>query len=696
MIISNKKSAHAIPIAALLLLGSVLSPFSIANANAQACTVTTAPGTSISFARQEFAQSCPNRQRLDCDPFQGGWQCSTERLPLTGGSNTPVSAPSTPSTPTNGNAVLSVQAENAVRTTGAGWSTERSLNGFGGSGYIVWRGRDDFRATDQAPPAGVKAYDFSVTQPGTYQFTARVQARVGNGSAAGDKDNDAWVKFTSGSPTTGVRGNSAKWTKFFVSGNDESWKNYSNGEQYDPTFFTQIQRDLPVGTHRILIGGRSVRFAIDSVGLRLIRATGPSAPPVNTPNPVPPVVANPQPTKPTPPNTPVASGTCSARGNSLRQAASNYASTCPRIPRADCDPIGGGNWLCSSDNIGSGSQPVVNTPPPVTPTTPTTPSQPTTPTQPSPPVASGACSAQGSSLRQAISNYANSCPQIPRKDCDPIDGGNWLCSSDNIGAGTPPVVSVPVTPSQPVPPPQSNGTIGRITQGDLLALHYDNCPDRDDGHAIASAKAVLDTVGISDVVIVNGTCGAAIRDRYQRTSPNVMRAVFGNDWLDGFDDETRSVNISADRWAATLANGDDVWVAEGGPSDFTANVLRRIRSAYPSVSTNRVHVVQHSSGGNFNEANTSRAGIALVKQAADYITIPNGNNPNNGSADFNQRSNAFVSIARQSRFASEWNAAFDYLNPNSRLDFSDTVELLYIINDTQTLTVDDFANRYLR
>ena len=104
----------------------------------------------------------------------------------------------------------------------------------------MWRGSDDFRVTDAQPPVGIKAYDFQITQAGTYEFLARVQARVGNGSAANDKDNDAWIKFTSGSATEGVQGDASKWTKFFVSGSDESWKNYTRGEQFDPTFFTDI------------------------------------------------------------------------------------------------------------------------------------------------------------------------------------------------------------------------------------------------------------------------------------------------------------------------------------------------------------------------------------------------------------------------------------------------------------------------
>jgi len=174
-----------------------------------------------------------------------------------------------------------------------------------------------------------------------------------------------------------------------------------------------------------------------------------------------------------------------------------------------------------------------------------------------------------------------------------------------------------------------------------------------------------------------------------------LRATWGDSWLDGFGQRDASVNRSADAWAAVLSNGGKVWVADGGPSDFTARVLRQIGERYPSVDRKRVHVIQHSHGGGFNESNTSSANIALVRNEATYITIANGNQGPNGTAKLNQVSSSFVLRARASRLAAAWEAAFDYLNPSRRLDFSDTVELLYIVNDTETQTVNEFASRYL-
>ena len=229
-----------------------------------------------------------------------------------------------------------------------------------------------------------------------------------------------------------------------------------------------------------------------------------------------------------------------------------------------------------------------------------------------------------------------------------------------------------------------------------MSLHYDNCPDRDDGHALAAGKAVVERSGLANIMVVNGTCADDIRGSYQEESEIVARAVWGNQWLDFFNDGDATIQATAQRWANVLANGGDIWVAEGGPSDFTANVLRSIASQFPSLDLKRIHVVQHSTGDSFNESRTADDNIALVIQEADYVRIPNGNGGGNGSAGFRNNSTFFVETALQSEFSNEWAAAFAYLDPNERLDFSDTVELLYIIDETETQTVDDFARNYLR
>lgn len=430
------------------------------------------------------------------------------------------------------------------------------------------------------------------------------------------------------------------------------------------------------------------------------------------------------------PSAPVEGNSCSivtVADASLGAAKQEFEQSCPGLQRKDCDPVSGDRWMCSTDNVTTGTpiQPTSPTPDPGPSPEPTPEPTPEPPiVDPSPPI-SGVCDAQGPNLQTAIQAYALSCPDIPRRDCDPTDDGQWTCSSAVIGSNAPgpvagggnptPIEPIPTepTPTEPTPtptePPPSEPTptptqptptpasaIGKVDVNDLVALHYDNCPDRDDGHALAAGKAVVVRTGLSNVLVVNGTCGDGIRGSYQRSSEEVVRAVWGNQWLDYFNDEQATIQTATQRWTDVLSNGGDVWVAEGGPSDFTAKVLRNIANQFPSLNLKKVHVIQHSSGNAFNEAQTSRSNIELIKRVADYRAIPNGNGGGNGSAGLRNNSSFFVATARQSRFSSEWNAAFSYLNPNERLDFSDTVELLYMINDTSTQTVDDFARTYLR
>jgi len=46
-----------------------------------------------------------------------------------------------------------------------------------------------------------------------------------------------------------------------------------------------------------------------------------------------------------------------------------------------------------------------------------------------------------------------------------------------------------------------------LKTNDLLALHYDNCPDKDDGHAIPAGKSIVEKFGINNVMVVNGRYG---------------------------------------------------------------------------------------------------------------------------------------------------------------------------------------------
>ena len=153
---------------------------------------------------------------------------------------------------------------------------------------------------------------------------------------------------------------------------------------------------------------------------------------------------------------------------------------------------------------------------------------------------------------------------------------------------------------------------------------------------------------------VNGTYGYLRRGNFNTNSESLFAAAWPSG-LNAFRDRDGSVATSAAMWSATIAEGNKVWVAEGGPSDFTADVLR----AMPASQRSSVTVVQHSHG--WNEDNTSDANIAFVESQANYIRIDNGNLDNNNTADLNRQSQSFVNIA----LASQWGCLL-YTSPSPR------------------------------
>jgi len=281
--------------------------------------------------------------------------------------------------------------------------------------------------------------------------------------------------------------------------------------------------------------------------------------------------------------------------------------------------------------------------------------------------------------------------------CADPDGDGWGWNGTSSCRS-----SVSTTPSSPQPTSDTPviSVNGRLNPSrDLVAAHFDHGPDPDDGHAAAAAFVVAQELNLN-IVVVGGTTGVYSAGRYLPESEALMSRIWGQQWLDGHNNRSASAEQAARRWVATMSAGGDVWVAEGGPSDFTAAVVRIIRSDYPEFDTRqRVHVVQHSK---WNEDHALREDLNAVRQQTDYIRIDDGNDPNS-TADLRQdgsspMTQAFVQTARASRYQSVWNHAFNYLQPNEKLDFSDTVELLYILNigTNEIRDVTDFGRYFLQ
>ncbi len=275
-----------------------------------------------------------------------------------------------------------------------------------------------------------------------------------------------------------------------------------------------------------------------------------------------------------------------------------------------------------------------------------------------------------------------------------------------IGAGSDGWASLPATGS-PTSKPVEAGRGSHATsqpataasgfdpRRDLISLHYDHAPDRDDGHSAAADRTILQTLYGAEwvrehVLAVSGAYGRNAR-AFREDSDAVMDAVWGDTgWVAAHEDRQAAVNQIAARWGETLKGGGDVWVKEGGQSDLTAAVVERLKARPGRLdTTKRVHVVQHS---NWNERQTTDESLAYVRRHTDYIRITDANaflNLRGGRESFQR-----AAVAHP-LFGEGWRAAFAYYNPRHRLDFSDTGELMHILSLGE-VAIPEFERRFLR
>ena len=251
--------------------------------------------------------------------------------------------------------------------------------------------------------------------------------------------------------------------------------------------------------------------------------------------------------------------------------------------------------------------------------------------------------------------------------------------------------------------------VGSLFQhGDVLALHYDVAADIDDIHAIASGKSIVAFYDIAPAVVV-GTYGfdnnrretyhVKFKDLTRKEAANhVATLAYGSDgYLDtkGYQADLEiAAQAQAAIWKKALDAGNDIWVAEGGPSDFTEEVMQQLLQQGVTLATlqSKVHVVQHSIAA--NEGNTDDESLAFVKANTDYITLQNGNQPN-ATADLNTGvavDDYFRNWASNSAHPAAWEFSMVYFE--EKLDFSDTVEILHILNIGTDMIADtnDFAD----
>lgn len=242
---------------------------------------------------------------------------------------------------------------------------------------------------------------------------------------------------------------------------------------------------------------------------------------------------------------------------------------------------------------------------------------------------------------------------------------------------------------------------------DLLLVQYDCKTDVDDLHSVAAFATLLANPDFASINYhaVAGTYG--IQEGHYVPPNSLFQLAFGNNWTDANKDFAAAVQQVKNIAIKTLETGGDIWIAEAGQSDFSAELIRSIQIDYPEINTSkRVHLVQHS---NWNEEVTSPEDLNFVKQKAEYIKIPDGNVEGNGTPGF--RSPAYTewqTKIKNPELIKIWQLAIDlgnqYNGKEGRynneaiaaggLDFSDFSEVCWIFDMQDIQDTGQFFDLY--
>lgn len=250
--------------------------------------------------------------------------------------------------------------------------------------------------------------------------------------------------------------------------------------------------------------------------------------------------------------------------------------------------------------------------------------------------------------------------------------------------------------------------IGKFAvESDLLLAHFDLKTDVDDLHSAAAVATMLADPCLTEVQhhAVAGAYGT--QDGPYVPANELFEAAFGEHWSDAHNDFDRALREVKTRVRNALNAGGDVWIAEGGQSDFTAALLRAVRDELPDIDTRqRVHVVQHS---DWNEESTTAKDLRYVKEHASYHKIPDGNAGGNGTPHLRTSEPVnWRSHVQDPALTDVWSLAIEIANTyngtenrytnsaiaDGGLDFSDTVETCWIFGHAELADAEAFFREF--
>ncbi len=242
---------------------------------------------------------------------------------------------------------------------------------------------------------------------------------------------------------------------------------------------------------------------------------------------------------------------------------------------------------------------------------------------------------------------------------------------------------------------------------DFLLVQYDCKTDVDDLHTIAAFFTLMSDPNFSKINYhaVAGTYGIQ-GGLYVPPNP-LLELAFKDNWTNAHNNTQTAVEQVRSKITATLLNKGDVWIAEAGQSDFTAELIKSIQTNLPEINTSEnIHVVQHS---DWNEKSTSPEDLEFVKKNTDYHKIPDGNVVGNGTPGFlTAEYTQWKDKITNPQLIEVWELAIEISNEyngkdgryNNKaisqggMDFSDLSEVCWILGINDIKDTAEFFNIY--
>ncbi len=227
---------------------------------------------------------------------------------------------------------------------------------------------------------------------------------------------------------------------------------------------------------------------------------------------------------------------------------------------------------------------------------------------------------------------------------------------------------------------------------DFLLAQFDCKTDVDDLHSVAALAMLLSHPDFSMVKYhaVAGTYG--VQEGLYVPPNSLFQLAFGENWTDAHEDFEACVDTVRAKAQEIISAGGDIWIAEAGQSDFSAELIKALKKNFVDIDlSQRIHLVQHS---DWNEKVTSSEKLQYVKVHSDYIKIPDGNTVGNNSPGFNSPEfKNWETLLSDKHIIDVWRLAIElgnqyngkegrYTNQailDGGLDFSDISETCYIL-----------------